>query len=237
MIDYEKLKIANELAKKIKYETRFHIGDNVNASSDFGRFFFSTSIYFDNDVEVYSNLDELIARLQELTQSKPKYEVNQLVWYLDLPVNKIHCGTIAKVRDGEYVIDGSMNGTKDDYTESELYPTKQSLIEAQCRYWGEMLCKENGGTFDGVKCLRDEYCQVSGAKLGKISSENLTPQEKSTLLKVPYEQDSIAKCQHGITSRNCYECVLGECQHESDGAMRLSYPAQHKCKKCREFYR
>ncbi len=228
MIDYEKLKIANELAKKIKYETRFHIGDNVNASSDFGRFFFSTSIYFDNDVEVYSNLDELIARLQELTQSKPKYEVNQLVWYLDLPVNKIHCGTIAKVRDGEYVIDGSMNGTKDDYTESELYPTKQSLIEAQCRYWGEMLCKENGGTFDGIKFLRDEYCQVSGARLDN-------------------------KCKHGITPRNCPDCVLGECQHESDGSLYhinglyevlieetslpFSINERYKCKKCGEFYR
>lgn len=86
----------------------------------------------------FKDIDDLITTLLALSEPEPKYKVGDKVWYIDLPVNQIHSSIIIKVNNDEYAVDGSINGTKDDFIESELYPTKADLIEAQIAYWTTM---------------------------------------------------------------------------------------------------
>lgn len=134
MIDFEKLKMAHKLAANSE-EYYFEGVFGVNGDPDY--------LVLNTDGEclgTFDNEDSLIEKLQELTkpEPEPKYKVGDAVWYLDLPVNKIHCARVTKIRFGEYVIDGGVNGTKDDFIESELYHTKSALIEAQIKYWLDM---------------------------------------------------------------------------------------------------
>jgi hypothetical protein len=122
------------------------------------------------------------------------------------------------------------------------YPTKAALIESQVKYWGEMLCKENGGTFDGVKCLRDEYCNVSGVKLGR---PEITDDGIDTNLSTDW---CTPKGLGGVKlGKREPEGTTG-CQHESDGrifsfsaptgvSFDLSDMKPFKCIKCGELYR
>jgi len=84
MIDYEKLKIAHELADKyckennmtLVIEANYYAGGCVNLGH---------TLYFGtNEIENLErcSLDKIIAKLQELTQPKPKYEEGSKVFYL-----------------------------------------------------------------------------------------------------------------------------------------------------------
>ena len=68
----------------------------------------------------------------------------------------------------------------------------------------------------------------------------VTPDKLKSLLR--------EKCEHGITPRNCYSCLVDECQHESDdyaysmtGESKIcTAPGmlyRVKCIKCGEFYK
>lgn len=95
----------------------------------------------------------------------------------------------------------------------------------------------------------DEYCNVSGAKLGKHpvigQMESLTPEDKSVLSKVPYEEckhesDICAKDNSFIFYNECagnkyYTNITTNEQHCSCG-VEADYPHKCKCKKCGEFY-
>src|ERR1700679_2003839 len=108
----------------------------------------------DNHLCIYVtyNIDDLITRLQQLTQPEPKYKVNQKVFTrID---QEIHCFAIDEIiNDGEcWYIDRNVNGGYsstdgcfDQYEEDKLYPTKADLIEAQIEYWYDL--KE-----DWIKC-------------------------------------------------------------------------------------
>lgn len=130
MIDYEKLKIAHELALKVDRAIKYIFGNSI-ANTPCHQFYIQNY----TEEERCDDIDDLISKLQELTQPEPKYKVGDEVWYLDLPINKIHIGIIRRARYDEYVINGEDNDTKDDFTADELYPTKKSLIEAQIKYW------------------------------------------------------------------------------------------------------
>lgn len=143
MIDYDKLNIAHELAHKsrpkdgcITIDLAYNIGSDGQLKPYFN-IFTEDRDGMTEEHEFY-HVDDLIEKLIKLTHTEPKYKIGDKVWYIDLPINKIHSSIIVKVNDDEYAIDGSINGTKNDFIESELYPTKQTLIKAQIAYWTDM---------------------------------------------------------------------------------------------------
>lgn len=237
MIDYDKLKIANELAKQIKYETRFNMIDNVNALSDFGRFFFSASIYLDDDIAIYHNLDDTIAKLQELTQPKPKYATRDIVYFVSCD------GGLRQEEIDDYCSSDNTYFINEErwFEESEVFPTKQSLIEHQIEYWRDQISEELEQHISPYcePLNKEEHCQVSGAKLNTPKIEAVPYHPIFTDEKI---LDSI-KCEHGFSPRNCFECVMGICQHENDGLCHNICKGpdgskwESKCKKCGEFYK
>lgn len=106
-------------------------------------------------------------------------------------------------------------------------------------------------------CLFDQYPEdiLYPTKASLITAQIehwqslLDVEEKSLLLKVPYEEDR-TKCKHeykktlatsGMYFINmCHKChdmkPCDECKHEDDGMVYCSNPPQNKCKKCGEFY-
>ena len=128
MIDYDKLKMAMELAEK--YSDITHTTCSLKAvfmpDNTYACYF--QSVNHPND---FFELDGLIARLQELTQPKPKYEVGQIAAYIDednIPVEFVIEGVC------EFGLNSSYWESKEDdvwHFESELYPSKEALIEAQ----------------------------------------------------------------------------------------------------------
>lgn len=139
MIDYDKLKKAEELANKIDCILEFVIyplGGRANLyrlmydRASLGGFIHSQS---------FVEIDDLIQKLTELTQPKPKYEVGQKVWYVN-KAEKLQETQILDLSVQESTIDEPFYYccvSPIPVPESILYPTKQDLIEAQIKYWSE----------------------------------------------------------------------------------------------------
>lgn len=169
MIDYDKLRIAHELAYKYPETLKITLINNHQNSS---KCFFS--IVYNTDMEWmdFENIDELITKLKELTQTKPKYKVGDEVWGLthgkeifDLKIERIAFG----YKDIEYHQD-----TKGWVVyESEIYPTKQALIEAQIEYW---TCLRNEEKLTQYEDMSKE-CQHESDNYSYIT--NHQPQEHS----------------------------------------------------------
>ena len=132
MIDYDKLKIAHDIMlKHNKYYCTFEFG-----WSDRVKF-----CIFDDESEnqIYHcySIDDLIAKLQELTQPQPKYKIGNDVWFL--MGNVARCSSIFE----DLYSENSWSYTLNDdglrwRKESLLYPTKQSIVESQIKYWQKM---------------------------------------------------------------------------------------------------
>ncbi len=144
-IDYDKLKIAHELADKWHKKTAYQIciTTGIRCSKEPGFVFYVLETYTDNDEnnieESYYCIDELIAKLTKLTDSpikipNLKYQIGQEVFYLD-PFEGIKCMKIDGIRfskDDPENEDGHIyNHLRSEY----LYSSKESLIEAQIEYW------------------------------------------------------------------------------------------------------
>lgn len=147
MIDYEKLKLAHELAQDYaeKKDTVTSLSITIRFDSrgayEYRADFSGTEYHEEIDP---TTLDDLLAKLKHITQDKPKpkYELGQAVWFIDFPVNKIYCGCIKKIRHDEYVVVTDTQGPKEDFAEHELYPSKQALIIFQLNYWSDLMRKE-----------------------------------------------------------------------------------------------
>lgn len=154
MIDYEKLKLAHELCEKLAAQEEFvsftydffycqkegnRIGINLLLGPDHPEFqegFYHTE-----------NLDPLIARLQELMKTEPKYKVGDKVWVLYK--NEIHNVTIYDVvmdqgHQAYYGVQIEDYGVV-SYFEKELSSSKQDLIEYQIEYWTKLKTNEISG--------------------------------------------------------------------------------------------
>lgn len=138
MIDYEKLKIAHEYAEKLSKITECSTHIKIIHFTHFNPVFILIDSSKDMDELEFNNLDDLITKLQELTKPEPKYELGNRVWYQYH--GKPFGANIVFVGNEEYEIDDSKNNNgKTWFTETELYPTKQALIEAQIEYWSSQL--------------------------------------------------------------------------------------------------
>ncbi len=82
-------------------------------------------------------IDDLITKLKELTKSKPKYKVGDIVYavcidnfeLIDLTVESIALSEITNSFNYAFTNSFSSIG------EEQLYPTKPALIEAQIEHW------------------------------------------------------------------------------------------------------
>lgn len=140
MIDYKKLKMAHELCEKYaKYNYPRMISLNINHRYN-ALDYYNAYLEIIEDFKIlfewnFNSIDELIAKLRELTQSeepKANYSVGDEVW---IAYSKgFYSRKIEEVilhEDGRYSYHGDGFGLYDD----ELYPTKQTLIAAQIEYW------------------------------------------------------------------------------------------------------
>lgn len=159
MIDFEKLKIAHELAAELKTKR------NVTATICVCHLLNGDFRYVLTDgrlqQDAFESLDALIARLQELTQPKSKYKIGDSVWFVILSHKWMAIETeINHVEGNKYHVSHG-NWLR----EEELYPTKEELIEEQIAYWHQlkMQCMLNQDKPE----LDDEYCEISGVKLTK----------------------------------------------------------------------
>lgn len=216
MIDYDKLRSAHELAHKYSilnhkpcYVTYKYLGSLSH--------FFSITIPDENDFET-TCIDELIEKLKELTQPKPKYHIGQIVWAHGLEFDMDECVIgMSNTLAGYFVT--FKDGGKSNFSEDRLYPTKQALIEAQIAYWTYLRNEEKSTKYEGMstECSHDGFINCR-------------------------------QCNNSWTTgfRVIQKELIEECQHESDsisypifseGGNILVKVYQFKCKKCGEFYR
>lgn len=243
MIDYDKLRIAHTLASK--YSDIYHVSTSIKiiymSDGTYGFIFKGAAL------DTIRGLDDIITTLQELTQSKAKYEDGAEVWFVVLGINwtPIQAHT-ESYQNGKYYVAGNW------YREEELYPTKSALIEAQIEYWHKQLCQE-------LEC--DVLINVSyEGEIKGFDANYALSDEGQSKIKEGLRQ-LIKECQHepemdiGKDSRprlekgknpkckHCGELYSMECQHESDGKYYEScnsaivQGAIFKCLKCGEFYR
>jgi hypothetical protein len=142
MIDYQKLQLAHELAEKLDQRVSIEV-----CFFRFGtqRYTFNADNF--NDSFSDNNLDDFIAKLQELTAPKPKYESGTTVWRIndeDRPVD-VYLKKSELNKYQEVYFDG-----EDWWDVGQLYPTRQVLIEAQIEYWTSLKNEENSTCSDDV---------------------------------------------------------------------------------------
>jgi hypothetical protein len=128
MIDYEKLKYASEMCIKTPYYFDIALGVDDGLIALFDS---DSNVSF---IENYTDLDELISKIEELKKPQQIYQIFQKVWKLN--VKHEPCSYI--ITDVDKDLGYYLNDMSDWYTEKEIYPTKQSLIEAQIEYWQQM---------------------------------------------------------------------------------------------------
>ena len=150
MIDYEKLKQAIKITSELSYgklKCEFSKHDGCE-------FFFNYCNPDGVDGYLFTNLDDLITKLKELTKSEPKYAVDDFVWRLNDEHGVTKCRVISLdlASDEMYLCEDDDFG-ENWWTESQLYPTREALIEAQIKHWQSML-----GPFDTSSlCAPNDY--------------------------------------------------------------------------------
>ena len=241
MIDYDKLKIAQELVTKVKgahvvLKTTFIFHGNKNNSTyvvwHLGIMRDPPNLPAIENV-TFENLDCLISTLQELTgQLKPKYKIGDEVWYIVygnewVPISGII--TAINPKSFNCYIDGIF------WPENQLFPTKQTLIESQIEYWQSL-----------SEPLPMREVQKAPF-LGKLSAEQIQravdsykPEFEDLIGLDAYpKQKECQNCHQLIFTDTC-PCSL-KCQHEADSLYKYSdyciNPPVYHCKKCGEFYR
>jgi hypothetical protein len=138
MIDYDKLKLAHELALKIDYAFSHKFVLERFNNNNLHQVF---ELWGENYSNIYShNVDDVISKLQELTgELKHKYQAGDEVWLID--DSEICTAIIDKYDNEEYLlrhcaqIDSGMNTGKGWTAKDKLYPSREALIEAQIDYW------------------------------------------------------------------------------------------------------
>ncbi len=140
MIDYEKLKIAIDLCKNSSIYYFLIEFCPVRNSDEIAITLMDSS---HNRGDSMGSLDDLIENLRELTKPQPKYKIGQAVWMtvvndfrLDIDEDIIR-NSVFKDEGWFYNIKSSSSSYL--IHENELFPTRESLIEAQIEYWQSML--------------------------------------------------------------------------------------------------
>lgn len=184
MIDYEKLRIVHDLANLLCLSSMHYVAISYNFNGKLGVRYELNVPNFECE---YSHIDSLIAKLNELTEPekcnhvyvhiteipecikchlipeeynppKPKYEIGQDVWWLQLGCDICHFKIDAiffnDVGEWEY----------DNVPEKELYPSKEALIEAQIEYWQQLKreCCNHNFVPNPTKFIANKICSECG---------------------------------------------------------------------------
>ncbi len=80
MIDYEKLRLAHQMCHAYYVENDRQISIELNFLTELVEYILYIGHMED---DAFSNIDDLITKLESLIQPKPKYEVGQEVWFID----------------------------------------------------------------------------------------------------------------------------------------------------------
>lgn len=178
MIDYEKLKIAHELAFKFKPANRLKI---TYIYTNNGEMYYHLSLEPASPNYEFASIDELIEKLQGLTKHEPKYKVG---WYL------LH-GHIrhTKFHDGDGF--SMCEATSPECAGLILFPSRQALIEHQLNYWSRLLQDEEWHLSKELKSDGKFDCDDCGAV-------GITPDIQSN-----QSQVDVDGCQHS-TNGNIY---------------------------------
>ncbi len=134
MIDYEKLKLAYELVEKSSTHFIVHTVSGKYPNE------FTISSWDNNEEVICDNLDHLITKLCQLTHPKAKYQPGDKVWIqTNLVIIEVVVSEINQIQDGYYFLNSIISPSV-GFTahEDDIYPTKQSLIEAQIEYWQKL---------------------------------------------------------------------------------------------------
>lgn len=169
MIDYQKLKIAHELAGNctnytcVTCDARFNAADNISDNLD-NEYNYRLYAYVKAGAdetcidEYFDDIDDLIEKLKELTKSeepKSKYKVGDEAWFINdadaICSARISRITVSKAFEASLLEtcyfdrDGCLLGA-----EHEIYPTKIALIEAQIELWTSLKNQEKSTDSNNV---------------------------------------------------------------------------------------
>jgi hypothetical protein len=159
MIDYDKLKIAHELAEK--YANTYN--EFCSVSVDF---------YCLNDPINYAlrclnfivfsaeNIDDLITRLKEMNEShkpKPKYEVGQKVWYFYEDEIRHDIVELIEYHEDCFIYTLVFGFFYEEF----LFPSRETLIEYQIEYWNNLKHEFSRIT---SSCEHESECKRCGMK-------------------------------------------------------------------------
>ncbi len=129
MFDYDKLRLAYELGDCLP--DNYSVTISLNSGNIRKKDRLLCAFQDQNGIQRIDNLDDLIAKLQELTQpDKPKYKD---AWYIGNR-SEIKC-TKVENQEGYIYCDES---SRDAFGKT-LYSSRASLIEAQIEYWTKLL--------------------------------------------------------------------------------------------------
>ena len=144
MIDYIKLKIAHELACKYSKETNLLCSVDVCFNGENITYHFHYGEKEENNLaEFYYtySIDDLINKLKELTQPKPKYQLREIVWLFNYERNEIDCFKIDAISTKTLTYSGECINSSfiyEEIPEKDLYPSREALIDAQIAMWQKM---------------------------------------------------------------------------------------------------
>jgi len=207
MIDYDKLKIAHELCEKLSIIKNQYIQVKIQICLN------DCSYALENNANIFKfewfdSIEELITKLKELTEPQPKYKIGQEVWYITCEFEPIS----TKIEDLTWFEDSTHYLIDEGHIkESNLYPSKQALIEAQIEHWTKLKIDEiSEDTIISTLCCGSTWSYYKSAKY-------------------------VVNCAH------CQKKFHEKCQHESDGILKDDSGTFelgcYKCKKCGQFYR
>ncbi len=225
MIDYDKLRIAND-------DLLQHLKNMESTQRNYLK-----CMKREDDAYTYGHAEgymmcyqEVIDKIESLTQPKAKYEVGQMLHFIDYSNNKYQENIRIMempVISIDYDLDSIRYFFSGDYgweiKEEDLYPAKSALIEAQIEYWTKIKIDEISASKTCSKCgmqrMKDGICWSM----------------QCSLPLVPFEGEA-----KGFNEKRYPEGILPnpsqlmKCHHESDSYIS-GY--MNKCLKCGEFYR
>jgi len=192
---------------------------------------------------------EVMGKLQEFSQPKPKYSEGDKVWtYTHGQTNEWTVTSIYWEKDAnDYRVNLRQNLACSSLLESDCYPSKAQLIAAQLKYW-ESLAHQNyeelycAPSFEGEIPTLSSCCSVHAGTSEKCHEVCQHEPE------MDFGKDSRPRFEkaNNPTCRHCGKIYEPEeCQHESDGDwVIVPYPERDppcsikydKCIKCGEFY-
>ena len=146
MIDYEKLKIANDLAADSeRYYFKVMMGFKT---------FVKFILFISNDHVILEthDIDELIDRLKGITKDQPKYKINEEVWIVvgDEPFQTTIVDYFYNP-DGvfcHYEVDQKDGLISKNFHEDFLYSSPEALILSQIQHWYLLLCQKDIHQFE-----------------------------------------------------------------------------------------